>query len=100
LIDVAKNLNVEFNVISSLAQEIIKDDASIKLILGQLIDRSYVSHIAEEISEKLEQYGLVNVTELARAFDLPGDFIHSVSLDGLESTACVSNRFPALTNTV
>ena len=78
LIDVAKDLNIEFSVISSLAQEIIRDHASIKLILGQLIDHNYVVHVAEEINEKLEQCGFVNVTELTRTFDLPGDFIHSV----------------------
>ena len=89
LIDVSKNLNVEFNVISSLAQDIIKDDASIKLILGQLIDRNYVLHIAEEINEKLEQFGVIDVTELARSFDLPGDFIHSVRI--IETVDSVQN---------
>lgn len=80
LIDVAKNLNVELSVISSLSQEIVKDHPSIKLILGQLIDHNYVVHIAEEINEKFEQYGFVNVTELARTFDLSGDFIHTVRI--------------------
>lgn len=80
LIDVSKNLNVELNVISTLAQEVIKDNPSIKLILGQLIDHTYVQHLAEEINEKLQQYGLINVSELVRTFDLPGDFFHSVRI--------------------
>lgn len=78
MIDVAKALNVDFNVVSSLAHEVIKEDSSIKFILGQLVDHSYTVHIAEEINDRLQQHGLISITELARTFDLPGDFIHSV----------------------
>lgn len=78
MIDIAKTLNVDYNVISSLAHEIVKEEPGIKLILGQLIDHSYVIHVAEEINDRLQQHGIVNVIELARNFDLSGDFIHSV----------------------
>lgn len=78
MIDVAKSLNVDFNVINNLAHDIIKEDSSVRIILGQLIDHTYTLHVAEEINDRLRQHGIINVTELARTFDLPGDFIHSV----------------------
>ncbi|XP_065225139.1 E3 UFM1-protein ligase 1 homolog isoform X2 [Planococcus citri] len=78
LIDVAKLLNVDFNVINTLAHDIIKEDTNVRIILGQLIDHSYAVHVAEEINDRLQQHGIISVTELARTFDLPGDFIHSV----------------------
>ncbi len=80
LIDVAKSLNVDSNVVSSLAHEIVKEDSNTKIILGQLIDHSYVIQLAEEIGDRLQQHGLINVTELARNFDLPGEYIHSVNI--------------------
>ncbi|KAK7605267.1 hypothetical protein V9T40_007125 [Parthenolecanium corni] len=78
LIDLAKSLNVDASVITSLAHEVVKEDSSVRVILGQLIDHSYVINVAEEINDRLQQHGLINVSELARTFDLPADFIHSI----------------------
>ena len=85
LIDVAKSLNVDFNVIQNLAQDIIKEDSGIRIILGQLVDHTYSLHVAEEISDRLQQHGIISITELARTFDLPGDFIHSVCILKIDS---------------
>lgn len=89
LIDLAKSLNVDASVITSLAHEVVKEDSSVRVILGQLIDHSYVINVAEEINDRLQQHGLINVSELARTFDLPADFIHSVSMEYL----CTNSSF-------
>lgn len=79
LIDLAKSLNVDANIITTLAHDIVKEDSSIRVVLGQLIDHSFVINVAEDINDRLQQHGLINISELARSFDLPVDFIHSVS---------------------
>lgn len=79
LIDIAKSLNVDLNIVLSLTHEIIKENTGIKNILGQLINHTYLLYLAEEINDRLQQHGFINITELARTFDLPVDFIHSVS---------------------
>lgn len=78
LVDLAKTLNVSLSHIESKAAEIERTGSSCTLILGQLISVSYINRIADEINEYLVQHGQVTVGELARQYDLPGDFLQSV----------------------
>lgn len=78
LVDVAKTLNVNLSHIESKAAEIERIGSSCTVILGQLISRAYINRVAEEINEYLIQHGQVTVGELARQYDLPGDFLQSV----------------------
>jgi hypothetical protein len=50
------------------------------LVLGQLIDKTYVNRIAEEINERLLQQGQVTIGDLTRHYDLPSDFLQTVNI--------------------
>ncbi|XP_052838869.1 E3 UFM1-protein ligase 1 homolog [Drosophila gunungcola] len=75
LVEVSKTLNVDLSRIVGLADRIAAENPSIHLVLGQLIDEDYISHIAQEINEKLALRGEISISELASQFDLPSDFL-------------------------
>ncbi|XP_016969000.1 E3 UFM1-protein ligase 1 homolog [Drosophila rhopaloa] len=75
LVEVSKTLNVDLSRIVGLAERIAAENPSIHLVLGQLIDEDYISHIAQEINEKLALRGEISISELASQFDLPSDFL-------------------------
>lgn len=78
LVDLAQILNVNLSHITKIVADIEKHDRGLKVVLGQLIDRSYINKIAEEINDKLVQHGSINVAELTLTYDLPSDFLQSV----------------------
>lgn len=78
LVDLAKSLNVDLSQISKAASDIEKHEKKVRLILGKLIDQSYVSKISEEINDKLVQNGYINISELTLHYDLPAEFLQSV----------------------
>ncbi|KAL0116715.1 hypothetical protein PUN28_009966 [Cardiocondyla obscurior] len=78
LVDLAQILNVNLSQVTKVVTEIEKHNKGLKVILGQLIDRSYISKIAEEINDKLVQHGCINVAELTLTYNLPADFLQSV----------------------
>ncbi|XP_068151992.1 E3 UFM1-protein ligase 1 homolog [Drosophila tropicalis] len=75
LVEVSKTLNVDLSRIETLAERIAEENPQIYLILGQLIDEDYISHIAQEINEKLALRGEISISDLASQFDLPSDFL-------------------------
>ncbi|KAI0226544.1 E3 UFM1-protein ligase 1 [Lamellibrachia satsuma] len=86
LVDLQQILNVDFSHVESKVNEILKNDKSLILVLGQLIDRSYLDAIAEEINDKLQDQGQITVAELTKEYNLPGDFLAQVVWDRLGST--------------
>lgn len=78
LVDLATILNVDFNHVAKAADDIERHDKSVKLILGQLIDKTYTTKIAEEINDKLLLNGHINVSDLTLHYDLPAEFLQSV----------------------
>lgn len=78
LVDLAKALCIDLNVVTIKATEITHSDSSIKIINGQLIDKSYTSTICEEINDKLNQQGLITIGDLTSHYDLPSEFLLSV----------------------
>lgn len=50
-------------------------------MLGQLINEDYIISIAQEINEKLQQTGEINVSDLTVQFDLPSDFIQRTVME-------------------
>nr|XP_034176081.1 E3 UFM1-protein ligase 1 homolog [Osmia lignaria] len=78
LVDLAQILNVNLSQVSKVATEIEKHSKGLKIILGQLIDKSYTNRIAEEINDKLAQHGCINVAELTIYYDLPAEFLQSL----------------------
>ncbi|KAH8420827.1 hypothetical protein KR222_006010 [Zaprionus bogoriensis] len=79
LVEVSKTLNVDLSRIETLAERIAAENPQIHLMLGQLIDEEYITHIAQEINEKLAQRGEISISDLTSQFDLPSDFLqHNV----------------------
>lgn len=75
VVDLQKIINVDLVHVEGRASEISKSDKSTQLILGQLIDKSYLDRLAEEVNDKLQEAGQVNIAELSKTYDLPGDFL-------------------------
>ncbi|XP_011644685.1 E3 UFM1-protein ligase 1 homolog [Pogonomyrmex barbatus] len=78
LVDLAQILNVNLSQVTKVVTEIEKHNKELKVILGQLIDKSYINKIAEEINDNLVQHGCINVAELTLTYNLPADFLQSV----------------------
>lgn len=75
LVDLAKTLNVNFERVQRIAEQLVLEDATVKFVLGQLLNVSYFERVALEINEKLVQAGEINVADLTIQYDLPADFI-------------------------
>ncbi|XP_052895076.1 E3 UFM1-protein ligase 1 homolog [Anopheles moucheti] len=75
LIELAKVLNVDFAKIEYIAKRLVDREPDLHLLLGQLIEASYIQRVASEINQKLVQYGEINIGQLTTAYDLPTDFI-------------------------
>ncbi|XP_034939101.1 E3 UFM1-protein ligase 1 homolog isoform X1 [Chelonus insularis] len=86
LVELTKILNVDFTQISKVATEIEKNDKGIKRILGQLIDKTYMMKIVQEINDKLNQVGFMNIADLTLDYDLPGEFLQSLIEKSLGKT--------------
>lgn len=78
LVELSKILNVDLSIINKVAADVERHDKGLKLVLGQLIDKSYLLKIVGEINDKLNQHGHINVAELTLHYDLPADFLQSV----------------------
>ncbi|ESN98856.1 hypothetical protein HELRODRAFT_188930 [Helobdella robusta] len=85
LVDLQQKLNVDLLHIEAKVNELMKTDKSLKLILGQLIDKSYFDRLSEEINDKLQEQGLVTISELAKHFNFPGDVLKELISERLET---------------
>ena len=93
LVELSKTLNVDLNHITARIPEIEKSSGC-SIIMGQLINKTYQRTIAEEINERLQRDGQITTADLTKLYDLPGDFLQSVSSNYfyLESnTLCLFN---------
>ncbi|CAJ1077482.1 E3 UFM1-protein ligase 1 [Xyrichtys novacula] len=68
-------INVDWVHVESRANDIAKSDKGVQLVLGQLIDDTYLDRLAEEVNDKLQEAGLITISELCKNYDLPGDFL-------------------------
>ncbi|NWY02347.1 UFL1 ligase, partial [Nothoprocta ornata] len=75
IVDLQQVINVDLLHIENRANDIVKSDKTVQLVLGQLIDESYLDQLAEEINDKLQETGQVTISELCKTYDLPGDFL-------------------------
>ncbi|NXU02593.1 UFL1 ligase, partial [Buphagus erythrorhynchus] len=74
-LDLEVVINVDLLHIENRANDIVKSEKGIQLVLGQLINESYLDQLAEEVNDKLQETGQVTISELCKAYDLPGDFL-------------------------
>ncbi|XP_058470267.1 E3 UFM1-protein ligase 1 [Solea solea] len=75
IVDLQQIINVDWAHVENKASDIAKSDKGVQLILGQLIDDSYLDRLAEEVNDKLQAAGLISIAELCKSYDLPGDFL-------------------------
>ncbi|XP_060119739.1 E3 UFM1-protein ligase 1-like [Heteronotia binoei] len=75
IVDLQQVINVDLLHIESRANDIVKSDRTIQLVLGQLIDEHYLDQVAEETNDKLQETGQVKISDLCKTYDLPGDFL-------------------------
>lgn len=79
--ELAKIIGVDFGNISAHLNDVLKSRKDIHHVLGQLIDSTYITRIAGEINEKLQQQGQINVGELTITYDLPAEFLQQQVLE-------------------
>ncbi|XP_055492352.1 E3 UFM1-protein ligase 1 [Leucoraja erinacea] len=75
IVDLQHILNVDLTHIESKANDIVKSNRDIQLVLGQLIDETYLNQMAEEVNDRLQEAGHVTIAELCKLYDLPCDFL-------------------------
>ncbi|XP_029903398.1 E3 UFM1-protein ligase 1 [Myripristis murdjan] len=75
VVDLQQIINVDLVHVESRAIDIAKSDKGVQLILGQLIDENYLDRLAEEVNDKLQEAGMITISELCKNYDLPGDFL-------------------------
>lgn len=78
LVDLAKVIGVDLAHINAHINDVLKGQKDIHLVLGQLIDSTFITKIAGEINEKLSQQGQINVNDLTIQYDLPADFLQQI----------------------
>ena len=71
----ATNLNVDYSHVEYQAQQLVKHDRNVHLVLGQLINGKYLDDIAEQINEKLQGTGTISISTIAKDYNLPADFL-------------------------
>ena len=71
-------LNISLHAIEARAQEIVQSSPDIHMVLGQLIDDTYLNSIVEEINETLQQNGQLSVQDLTKQYELSTDFLLQV----------------------
>lgn len=79
--ELAKIIGVDFGNISAHLNDVLKSRKDIHHVMGQLIDSTYITRIAGEINEKLQQQGQINVGELTITYDLPAEFLQQQVLE-------------------
>ncbi|OXB59174.1 hypothetical protein ASZ78_009260 [Callipepla squamata] len=84
VVDLQQIINVDLLHIENRANDIVKSDKAVQLVLGQLINESYLDQLAEEVNDKLQETGQVTISELCKAYDLPGDFLTQAYTSVLE----------------
>uniref|UniRef100_A0A8C6I9N9 E3 UFM1-protein ligase 1 n=1 Tax=Mus spicilegus TaxID=10103 RepID=A0A8C6I9N9_MUSSI len=75
IVDLQQVINVDLTHIENRVSDIIKSEKHVQIVLGQLIDENYLDRLSEEVNDKLQESGQVTVSELCKAYDLPGDFL-------------------------
>ncbi|XP_061130391.1 E3 UFM1-protein ligase 1 [Syngnathus typhle] len=76
ILELQQMINVNWVDVETRASDIAKSDRSVQLVLGQLIDDTYLNRVAEEVNDRLQEAGLIGISELCKSYDLPGDFLH------------------------
>ncbi|XP_034253377.1 E3 UFM1-protein ligase 1 homolog isoform X2 [Thrips palmi] len=83
LVDLAEILNVDLSHITQKAAQLQSKSRNITVVLGQLINGTYITQLAEEINDLLVQRGFVSTNSLTQQYDLPNEFLQKVVQENL-----------------
>ncbi|KAI8499223.1 E3 UFM1-protein ligase 1 [Branchiostoma belcheri] len=83
LVELQQLINIDLSHIESKAAEVVRTDKDVELVLGQLIDRTYLDGLAEEVNDLLQENGQVTIGQLTKQYDLPSDFLMEAVLERL-----------------
>ncbi|XP_055357185.1 E3 UFM1-protein ligase 1-like [Paramacrobiotus metropolitanus] len=83
IVDVAQALNVDLSHVEGAVKDIVRSDPSLNFILGQLINADYIASLADDMNERLQEKGVINISDLTIVFDLPAEFLMTVAADNL-----------------
>ncbi|XP_034383789.1 E3 UFM1-protein ligase 1 [Cyclopterus lumpus] len=75
IVDLQQIINVDWVHVENRASDLAKSDKGMQIVLGQLIDDTYLNRLAEDVNDKLQEAGLISIAELCKTYDLPGDFL-------------------------
>ncbi|KAG7331900.1 hypothetical protein KOW79_005869 [Hemibagrus wyckioides] len=75
VVDLQKIINVDLVHVESRVNEVVKSERGTRIVLGQLITEHYLEQVCEEVNDKLQEAGQVNITELSKTQQLPADFL-------------------------
>nr|CAG4643763.1 EOG090X0267 [Lepidurus arcticus] len=75
LTDLVPILNVGIGAIEARAMDIARTEPDVHLVLGQLVDSTYLDRLAEEVNENLQQHGQINISDLTKQYDFPAEFL-------------------------
>lgn len=67
-----RKINFDFVFQSSY---VVKQDSKVQIVLGQLVNATYIDSICEEINEALQLHGTVSINQLTKDYDLPSEFL-------------------------
>lgn len=85
VVDLAKIIGVDLAHVNNHLNTLLKHK-NLNLIVGQLIDSTYINKIIVEINEKLTAQGQINVNDLSIHYDLPGEFLQQILEKNLNKT--------------
>ncbi|XP_078669883.1 E3 UFM1-protein ligase 1-like isoform X2 [Branchiostoma floridae x Branchiostoma belcheri] len=83
LVELQQLINIDLSHIENKASEVVRTDKDVELVLGQLIDRTYLDSLAEEVNDLLQENGQVTIGQLTKQYDLPSDFLMEAVLERL-----------------
>lgn len=84
LVELASNLDIESSTIEAKASELVAADCQatgidrLLSIPGELLSKSYLRHVAQEIQDRLIERGQVTIGELGSIFSLPTALLTNV----------------------
>lgn len=81
IVDLAKLIKVDLAHVNTHLSDFLKSNKDVHLVLGQLLENTYIQKLAEEINEKLSQQGQINISDLTIQYDLPADFLQQQVLE-------------------
>ena len=90
--DLSNILNVDFNRVEDRSNDLARQN-KFHVVMGQIITSDYLDRVAEEMNEKLQQDGIVNLGRITKTVDLPTEFLRKVILRVTGGVSYVEHSF-------